>query len=130
VRVSATPAYRIAAGSGCNHAFVSRFILLPKFSLAQAEVDCDKDRSASGSGSMPVRIPQPPSPPGLLGPDPGRSNCERPATAPTGSPSISVEMMSASAGRDKVAYGQTAPGMRHGRAAPASESEFSIRGAL
>ena len=58
---------------GCNHAFVNRFILLPKFSLAPVEVDCHKLYSASGSGSTRVRIPQPPSPPGLLGPDPGRS---------------------------------------------------------
>jgi hypothetical protein len=59
---------------GCNHAFVNRFILLPKFSLAPVEVDRHKSNSASGSGSMRVRIPQPPSPPGLLGPDPGRRN--------------------------------------------------------
>ena len=60
----------------CNHAFVNRFILLPKFSLAEVVVNCDTFYSASGSGSMRVRIPQPPSPPGLLGPDPGRFRCE------------------------------------------------------
>jgi len=74
----------MTAESGCNHAFVSRFILLPKFSLAQVEVDCDKVFSASGSGPMRVRIPQPPSPPGLLGPDPGRSSRERPAAISRG----------------------------------------------
>jgi hypothetical protein len=58
---------------GCNHAFVNRFILLPKFSLVPVEVDCHESYSASGSGSTRVRIPQPPSPPGLLGPDPGRA---------------------------------------------------------
>jgi hypothetical protein len=74
---------------GCNHAFVNRYILLPKFSLAPVEVDCDKFHSASGSGSMRVRIPQPPSPPGLLGPDPGRSlsatlvACRRAAPLPS-----------------------------------------------
>jgi hypothetical protein len=61
---------------GCNHAFVNRFILLPKFSLAQVVVNGDSYLTASGSGSMLVRIPQPPSPPGLLGPDPGRLRCD------------------------------------------------------
>jgi hypothetical protein len=60
------------SAAGCNHAFVNRFIVLPKFSLAPVEVDCHEFHSASGSGSTRVRIPQPPSPPGLLGPDPGR----------------------------------------------------------
>src|SRR5438132_152576 len=55
-----------------HHAFVNRFILPPKFSPAQAEVDCDRFHSPQGPVRR-VRIPQPPSPPGLLKPDPGRS---------------------------------------------------------
>jgi hypothetical protein len=96
-RVSGGRLCRMAAERGCNHAFVSRFILLPKFSLVQVEVNCDKDLSASGSGPMRVRIPQPPSPPGLLGPDPGSSNRERPATVCIAPPPIKIEMMPRSA---------------------------------
>jgi len=51
----------------CNHAFVSRFILLPKFSLAEVEVRCDKTYSASGSGSMRFGFLSPPAPRACLG---------------------------------------------------------------
>jgi hypothetical protein len=64
-----------------NHAFVNRFILMTNFSPALAEVDCDNVSTASGSGSKLVRIPQPPSPPGLRGSDPGRLTDYEPDTA-------------------------------------------------
>lgn len=62
---------------------------------------------------MRVRIPQPPSPPGLLGPDPGRFNRERPAAVSEASPSIKIEMMPRSVGH-QAAYGRSTPRMRCG----------------
>jgi hypothetical protein len=60
-----------------HHAFVNRFILLPRFSPVQAEVEWDNVHSASGFGSRSSDSSAP-QPPGLTWAEPGSLSLERP----------------------------------------------------